>query len=41
MRFLLHFAATAPLLVVGTVRSEEVEDTHPLTLEANCALATS
>ncbi|MEZ4681261.1 MAG: BTAD domain-containing putative transcriptional regulator [Caldilineaceae bacterium] len=30
LRFLLHFAATAPLLVVGTVRSEEVEDTHPL-----------
>ncbi|MEZ4621369.1 MAG: AAA family ATPase [Caldilineaceae bacterium] len=30
LRFLLHFAANAPLLVVGTVRSEEVTNDHPL-----------
>jgi DNA-binding SARP family transcriptional activator len=30
LRFLFRFAPTAPLLVLGTVRSEEVEEEHPL-----------
>jgi DNA-binding SARP family transcriptional activator/predicted ATPase len=30
LRFLLRFEPSAPLLVVGTVRPDEVEDTHPL-----------
>jgi DNA-binding SARP family transcriptional activator/predicted ATPase len=30
LRFLLHFAPTARLLVLATVRSEEVEPDHPL-----------
>lgn len=31
LNYLLHFAAQAPLLVVGTSRSEEVDHAHPLT----------
>ncbi len=30
LRFLLRFEPSAPLLVVGTVRPDEVEDAHPL-----------
>ncbi|MEZ4861430.1 MAG: AAA family ATPase [Caldilineaceae bacterium] len=30
LRYLLHFAPTAPLLVLGTVRTEEVEENDPL-----------
>jgi len=30
LRYLLHFDPQAPLLVVGTVRSEAVDDQHPL-----------
>lgn len=30
LRFLLRFAPDAPLLVMGTVRIEEVDDNHPL-----------
>ena len=31
LNYLLHFTAQAPLLVVGTSRSEEVDTAHPLT----------
>ena len=45
LRFLLRFAPAAPLLVLGTVRTEEVEDDHPLhaltrELQSNAQLTT-
>lgn len=46
LRFLLRFAPGSPLLVLGTVRTEEIEDDHPLhaltrELQGNAQLTTS